>query len=531
MRILILTCATGGGHLRAAAALEKYIRETTTHEVIQMDFLKSIGKLLDKTICDSYLFMAKKTPSLFGRLYKTTNKDNPLADFVPRTTELLALQLYPRLAEVAPDVIISVHPFATEMISSLKERRRITCPLICLMTDYGVHKAWIAPNVDAYVVACDDMVNDLRRLGIPKEHIYPYGIPVHDVFFDKEDQAKLLTEMDLEPEVPTVLFMAGSMGVSNIVDLYRGLCSSPLDLQIIIITGNNKKLYKLFESEIPNSSKKTKLIQFTTEVERFMHASDLIITKPGGLTVSEALACNLPLAVFDAIPGQEEDNANFLQTHDMGVRVTKENFSAVVSSLIEHKERLRRMRESCRTFDKSRANENIVALAVRLAKAFASYNPNISFSTDKGVFNFRTAAIIVQNGKLLVTKDDSAEHYYLPGGRVTMREKAEDALTRELKEELGVTVAPERAVWIAQSFFTPTGKKQRYHELCTYFTVDASGTDLITRGDRFDSPNEPSVHFAWFPFEDLPYIDLRPAFLKTEVQNLPEHTQFITLGD
>ena len=97
MRILILTCATGGGHLRAAAALEKYIRETTTHEVIQMDFLKSIGKLLDKTICDSYLFMAKKTPSLFGRLYKTTNKDNPLADFVPRTTELLALQLGQRL--------------------------------------------------------------------------------------------------------------------------------------------------------------------------------------------------------------------------------------------------------------------------------------------------------------------------------------------------------------------------------------------------------------------------------------------------
>ena len=102
---------------------------------------------------------------------------------------------------------------------------------------------------------------------------------------------------------------------------------------------------------------------------------------------------------------------------------------------------------------------------------------------------------------------------------------------KQLKEELGVTVAPERAVWIAQSFFTPTGKKQRYHELCTYFTVDASGTDLITRGDRFDSPNEPSVHFAWFPFEELPYIDLRPAFLKTEVQNLPEHTQFITLGD
>ena len=133
------------------------------------------------------------------------------------------------------------------------------------------------------------------------------------------------------------------------------------------------------------------------------------------------------------------------------------------------------------------------------------------------------------NGKLLVTKDDSTEHYYLPGGRVTMREKAEDALTRELKEELGVTVAPERAMWIAQSFFTLTGKKQRYHELCTYFTVDASGTDLITRGDRFDSPNELSVHFAWFLFEELLYIDLRPAF-ETEVQNLPSIRSLLRLG-
>ncbi|MCI5652078.1 MAG: NUDIX domain-containing protein [Ruminococcus bromii] len=528
MRIVILTCATGGGHLRAAAALEKYIKETTDHEVIQMDFLKSIGKLLDKTICDSYLFMAKKTPALFGRLYKTTNRDNPLADFVPRTTELIALQLYPHLEALAPDVIISVHPFATEMVSSLKEDKKITCPLICIMTDYGVHKAWIAPCVDAYVVACDDMVDELRRCGIPKEHIYPYGIPVHDVFFDKEDQAKLLQEMDLDTDVPTVLFMAGSMGVSNIVDLYRDLCASPLALQMIIITGNNKKLYELFSEEIQTSPKKTKLLQFTKEVERYMHASDLIVTKPGGLTVSEALACNLPLAVFDAIPGQEEDNANFLQTHDMGVRITSENFSAVISSLIEHKERLRCMRESCRAFDKSRANEHIVALAERLAKAFAAFNPDVSFSTRKGRFNYRTAAVIVQDGRLLVTTDSNSAYNYLPGGRVTVNETAEDALTRELREELNIEVAPGRALWVCQSFFTlePTG--ERIHELCTYFAVDVSGTDLLKRGDRFPG-EEPGVRFEWIPLDRLPEIDLEPEFLKTQVKNPPEHTELITV--
>lgn len=528
MRILILTCATGGGHLRAAAALEKYIKETTNHEVIQMDFLKSIGKLLDKTVCDSYLFMAKKTPALFGRLYRKTNGDNALADFLPRSSELISWQLYPHIEEAAPDVIISVHPFATEMISSLKEDKKITCPLICIMTDYGAHKAWIAPYVDAYVVASDHMVEELQRYGVKKEKIHPYGIPVHDVFFDKEDQAKLLQEMGLDANVPTVLFMAGSMGVSNIVDLYTELCTSDLDLQIIIITGNNKKLYDMFKEGMNRSPKKTVLLQFTNEVERYMHASDLIVTKPGGLTVSEALACNLPLAVFDAIPGQEEDNANFLQTHDMGVRISNNNFSAVISSLLEHKERLRRMRENCRAFDKSHANENIVALAERLAKVYAAYNPDINFITRKGRFKFRTAAVIIQDDQILLAKGRRASQYYLPGGCVTVNEAAEDAIARELFEEMDITdISVGRPLWISQRFFTSPTNGERTHELCTYFAVDIPKAELSARGNRF-SGAEPGERFEWFPLDALDTLDITPKFLKTRIHTLPENTEFIT---
>lgn len=527
MRILILTCATGGGHLRAAAALEKYIRETTDHEVIQMDFLKSIGKLLDKTICDSYLFMAKKTPGIFGKLYRKTNEENVLADMVPRSSELLSWQLLPRIEEVAPDIIISVHPFATEMISGLKEDKKITCPLICIMTDYGAHKAWIAPNVDAYVVASDSMVNELRKYGVEKDRIYPYGIPVHDVFFDKQDQTKLLEEMGLEPNVPTVLFMAGSMGVSNIVELYNSLCDSPLELQMIIITGNNKKLYEIFEEQVAVSKKKTKLLPFTSEVERYMHASDLIVTKPGGLTVSEALACNLPLAVFDAIPGQEEDNANFLQIHDMGIRISKDNFSEVISSLIEHKERLRRMRENCRAFDKSAANENIVLLAEELAKKHIAKNPDVSFSTRKGRFNYRSAAVIIDNSRLLVCTDYLPAKY-LPGGRIKINETASDALVRELKEELGISAKVGRPLWITESFFTEPVHGEHVHELCTYFAVDITETDLLSRGDSFKGFDD-GVSFEWIPFDKLADITLHPDFLKTRAAKLPESTEFITL--
>ena len=528
MRILLLTCATGGGHLRAAAALEKYIRETTPHEVIQMDFLKSIGKLLDKTVCDSYLFMAKKIPGVFGHLYRKTNEDNVFSDLVPRASEMISWQLLPRINEVAPDVIISVHPFATEMVSGLKEQNKIHCPLICIMTDYGAHRSWLAPQVDAYVVASDHMVEELQRYGVPKEKINPYGIPVHDVFFDKQDQSTLLQEMGLEPNIPTVLFMAGSMGVSNIVDLYAELCDSPLELQMIIITGNNKKLYDIFSQQIDSSSKKTKLLPFTTEVERYMHASDLIVTKPGGLTVSEALACNLPLAVFDAIPGQEEENANFLQIHDMGVRITNDNFAEVISSLIEHKERLRRMRENCRAFDKSHANENIVALAEDLAKDYAAYNPALHFDTSKGLFRMRSAAVILQHGRLLVAKNDLPAAY-LPGGGVNVQERAEDALLRELEEEMGIEAEIIRPLWITQRFCTdPDGR--RVHEMCTYFLVDVSNTNLLLRGDRFTCIDVKTEHFEWIPVEKLPDTNIVPPFFKTALQeNLPEYPQLITL--
>lgn len=368
MKIMLLTAATGGGHLRAANAIEQYIRDNTTYEVITVDTLKAVSRFLDKTVCDSYLFMAKKTPALFGRLYKQTNKQNRFSDLVPKLSGLFSNLLFPTITNYQPDVIITTHPFATEMVSDLKGDGLVTAPLICIITDYGVHRAYIADNVDAFVVATDDMVPELMAFGVEKEKIYPFGIPVHGVFFDKEDRSMLLRELNLSPELPTLLFMAGSFGVSNIIKLYRDLVSTEVKMQIIVITGRNQKLYEAFEKELALSpGVPTRLIYFTDEVEKYMHASDLLVTKPGGLTVSEALACNLPMAVFDAIPGQEEDNANFLKTHDMCVRLKKDgNFGEEISSLLMEKQRLSEMRENCEDFDKSQSIPSLLALIRKL---------------------------------------------------------------------------------------------------------------------------------------------------------------------
>ena len=255
MKIMLLTAATGGGHLRAAHAVEQYIRDNTDCDVVTVDALKAIGRLLDKTVCDSYLFMAKKVPALFGRLYKRTNKQNRFSGLVPKLSGLFSNLLLPAIAEYQPDVIITTHPFATEMVSDLKEDGLVAAPLICIITDYGVHRAYIAEHVSAYVVASEDMIPELMEFGVAAEKVYPFGIPVHGVFFDPGDREGLLQELKLDPDLPTLLFMAGSFGVSNIIKLYRSLESTDVRMQIIVITGRNKKLYEAFEKELAVGSR------------------------------------------------------------------------------------------------------------------------------------------------------------------------------------------------------------------------------------------------------------------------------------
>ena len=172
MKILILSAATGGGHLRAAQAVQTCLRENEPQWRVEVvDALKCVGSLLDKTCCDGYRFLATKTPKVFGQLYRATNEESVLNTLMTHFSGLLGLRLLPMLREQAPDLILSTHPFATEMISHLKEKGLVQAPLICLMTDYGPHRAWIARQVDAYVVSNEDMVPEMVEMGAPREFI------------------------------------------------------------------------------------------------------------------------------------------------------------------------------------------------------------------------------------------------------------------------------------------------------------------------------------------------------------------------
>lgn len=364
MNIIILSASTGGGHMRASKAIEGYMtRQNKDINVKIVDSLLYISPILNKTVTSGYIYLATKTPKLYGKLYDLTNKDHKLANFVTRLNNIFANKLLPLIDEFRPDIIITTHPFPTEMVSRLKSKKELNIPLICIMTDYAPHKAWISNKVDAYIVANDDMVTKMVTEGIDSKCIYPYGIPVDEVFFEEREKQLVIEELGLDKNLPTILMMAGSFGVSNVFDVYENIIDIDLDFQIILVTGKNQKLYNHFEQVIGNSPKKTKLIYFTEEINKFMQASDIIITKPGGLTVTEALACNIPMAVFDAIPGQEEENAEFLLKHNMAVRISDGNSCReAIVELLKDGEKLEDMKEACKSFDKNDSTKNIFLL-------------------------------------------------------------------------------------------------------------------------------------------------------------------------
>ena len=364
MNILILSASTGGGHMRASKAIEGYMTQQNKDINVKIvDSLLYISPILNKTVTGGYVYLATKTPKLYGKLYDLTNKDHKFANFVTRLNNIFANKLLPLIDEFRPDIIITTHPFPTEMVSRLKSKKEINIPLICIMTDYAPHKAWISDKVDAYIVANDDMVTKMIAEGVDSRCIYPYGIPVDEVFFEEKEKQLVIEELGLDKNLPTILMMAGSFGVSNVFDVYENIIDIDLDFQIILVTGRNQKLYNNFEEVIGSSPKKTKLIYFTDEINKFMQASDIIITKPGGLTVTEALACNIPMAVFNAIPGQEEENAEFLLKHNMAVRISDGNSCrAAIVELLKDSEKLEDMKDACKSFDKNDSTKNIFLL-------------------------------------------------------------------------------------------------------------------------------------------------------------------------
>lgn len=393
MKILILSATTGGGHMSAANALKNYIMSVESDaEVNIIDAIQVVSPTLNKVVTGGYVYLATKTPKMYGGIYKTSDKDTSLNKAVNIATSQIGKKLLPIIEKYQSDVIITTHAFASEMAAMLKGDGEIDIPVVSIITDFASHKTYINENVNAYIVSSREMVEDMVARGVPREKVYPFGIPVKQEFYNEVSRRDILIEEGLDPDLKTVLIMAGSFGVTDVLKIYHNIVNAKPDFQVILITGRNEKLYETFDRYLsktilqnaliaefnseqehlfktvkkprkPKPSKPTKLLYFTEEIPRYMHISDLIVTKPGGLTVSEAIASDLPIAAYKPIPGQEEQNVEFLTAKNMAVRLIKgKECTNTITELLTDDTILEDMRASIKRYSKGNSSENIYRL-------------------------------------------------------------------------------------------------------------------------------------------------------------------------
>lgn len=148
---------------------------------------------------------------------------------------------------------------------------------------------------------------------------------------------------------------------------------------------------------------------------------------------------------------------------------------------------------------------------------------DVVLKTDNGRFNFRVCGIIINGGKLLIMRDENSPYYYLPGGRAHLHETVENAVLRELKEELDISAEIIRPLWVNQAFFVEEVSGDRFHEICFYFLIDISNSDLLARGEEFiRKEGKHTLSFKWQKTDELKDMYIYPEFIKKEIFNLPE---------
>ena len=313
-KILILHASAGAGHRKAAEAVFNGLRRRGTSADI-VDALTYTSPFFRKTYSQGYEFMVGKLPKLWAVFFGLTDQKwfQPVFRAVRRLyNRLNAAPLVRFIRDGQYDVIVTTHFLSTEVCGWLRRSGQISAKFVTVVTDFDVHRIWQVRGVDVYLVASEYTRRRLIALGVDEKQVFVTGIPVDEKFIRPRDKGETRRRLGLRENLFTVLLSTSSFGFGPIEELATLL----KDIQLIIICGNNKVL---FEKMMARGNALHKICGFVDNMEEMMAASDVMLTKPGGLSVSEALANNLPLIFFSAIPGQEAGNVRVLAEHGIGL--------------------------------------------------------------------------------------------------------------------------------------------------------------------------------------------------------------------
>ena len=322
---LIIAASIGSGHMKAAEAVADELKiispKVSIHVVDFSDWRVSSMTALMKA---GYLGILRFIPNLYDLMYRFTGGKAGGLSVQSLISAVISRDFSALLRKYQPDMVICTHPFPAGAASWRKQRHPEEFRFATVITDYSVHQMWIYPNPDLYFVARESMKTDLIAAGLASERIIVTGIPVSARFRHREDRTAVLESLGLSSEMPVVLLMGGGLGLGGVEFALGELDKIDRPMQFLVVAGRNEALRERVEKKAASFHHPLITVGFSSRVSEFMAASTILISKPGALTISEALSLELPMILHDPIPGPETQNAVYMARNGTAVWVNHE---------------------------------------------------------------------------------------------------------------------------------------------------------------------------------------------------------------
>lgn len=356
------------GHRCATMAIEKAIKHLRPEtQILNINAFNYTNPISEKVINRIYMEVIKRTPKVWDYLY-----DNPK---VVRSLEAIKRLVHksnsPKLKKLfdnfKPDLVVCTQAFPCGMVADYKKDYQQDLPLFAVLTDYIPHSYWVYDEVDYYITPSEDVSLRLEKKGVRPSKIKAYGIPFDLKFNQKFQSEEIFAKLKLDPQKPVILIMGGGQGLGPIKTIVRSLEKSRFDIQELIVTGTNKKLYRSLKRKIKRYKKNIHLFGFLNNIHELMHIAKVIISKPGGVTTAEVLSMGLPMVIVKPIPGQEANNTNFLTQKASAVKVDEpEKINDTIDDLLANPAKLERLKSFGLKIAKPNASIDIAKLILGL---------------------------------------------------------------------------------------------------------------------------------------------------------------------
>ncbi|WP_312339722.1 MGDG synthase family glycosyltransferase [Anaerospora hongkongensis] len=357
--VLIVSASIGSGHTQAANAVKAELeRQHPDIRVAVVDFLEGDNFSLNTFIKETYLKMIDVFPDMYDLLYRWSQASHNGTTVRNLMSWILKKRILRLIDRYRPDLIVFTHPFPCGAACHLKRKEMLTIPLAGVITDYAVHRLWLYNEVDAYFVAVPDLKENLIQQGIAAEKIHITGIPISSSFGEVGAAPRTVKAND---GPATILIMGGGQGLGAVVEVLTELDKIEGQYRFVVVAGRNAGLRKDLQLLSRSLKHPVQVIGYTRRIPELMADADLLVTKPGALTCSEALAAGLPMVLVNAIPGQEEENARHLAQNGAAIWAEeKSQLNRTVQQLLANPLLLQTMREQAQRMGRPDAAQQIV---------------------------------------------------------------------------------------------------------------------------------------------------------------------------